>query len=117
MSTVKADNFADRNGDNSIPQSYLFGGVAKSRIRYPNGAASISDSMNISSLTDSSTGNAIANLTSAMGSASYEAFATADEYHTAVTVSSASAYNIRSYNSSHAAADAAASGMNLGDLA
>ena len=71
-SELRVNTLKDASGNNSIATSFVAGGSAKSFINYNQSSGlSVEASFNITSCTDSATGVAIPNLTSAMSGGDY----------------------------------------------
>ena len=68
---VKVDTLQNNAGTSSVGMDYVVNGSAKAYIYSPATSASISDSFNISSITDGGTGEQDMNLASAMSNANY----------------------------------------------
>ena len=66
MSTIIASNISD--GTTSVPSTTVVNGSAKAHVLYNQLSPSILNSLNVSSLTDNSSGRGIINFTSAMAS-------------------------------------------------
>jgi hypothetical protein len=80
MSTIKVTNVQDTSGGNSSTSAEIFSGRAKAWINFDGtGTVSISDSFNVSSVTDNGTGDYTVSFTNAMANANY-AFTYGMEY-------------------------------------
>ena len=78
-SELRVTTIANNAGSESVDTTYVVNGSAKAWISLiGTGTVSIDDSLNISSITDNSTGNYTNTLTNAMGAANYAAFAGGD---------------------------------------
>ena len=73
-SELRVNTLKDASGNNSIATSYVAGGSAKCWVNF-NGTGTIAarDSLNVSSLTDNSTGYYRTNISSAMSDANFNA--------------------------------------------
>ena len=72
MSTIIAANISD--GTTSVASTYVVNGSAKAWVNFNGtGTVAIGDSMNVSSITDNSTGDYTSNFTAAMSDANYAA--------------------------------------------
>ena len=69
--TLTTSDTVNTGTEKSIDTSYIYNGVAKAWIHVPDGAGSINDSFNITSLDDDGTGDHGINYTNSMGSANY----------------------------------------------
>ena len=71
-SELRVNTLKDASGNNSIGVSYVAGGSAKSWIKYNGtGTIAITDSFNVASITDETTGTTTVTFTGAMGNANY----------------------------------------------
>lgn len=70
-SELRLTTLANNAGTESVDTTYVINGSAKAHIYSPATSASISDSFNISSITDGGTGEQDMNLASAMSNANY----------------------------------------------
>lgn len=78
-SELRVTTIANNAGTESVGSTYVINGSAKAWISLiGTGTVSIDDSLNISSITDNSTGNYTNTLTNAMGADNYAAFAGGD---------------------------------------
>ena len=76
MSTLKVNTIQNTSGGSSSTPEQIEQGRAKSWVHFNgSGTVSIYDSFNVSSITDSSQGHYIVNLTNAMSNINYAAFA------------------------------------------
>jgi hypothetical protein len=70
-SELRVNTLKDASGNNSIATSFVAGGSAKAWHNAASDGASVNDSFNMSSYTDSATGIGVHNFTSALGNANY----------------------------------------------
>ena len=70
-SELRVNTLKDASGNNSVALSVVTGGVAKAFNAYDFNTDTQRDSFNVSSTTDRGTGSSYANLSSAMGTATY----------------------------------------------
>lgn len=115
MSEVRADLISDRAGTG--PAEFTKQWAAKMFISYPAGAASISASGNVSSLTDYATGDARPNLTNAMADANQSLVMGGDNYNTASVWTSASQAAMITADNSYTYTDGKGTASAFGDLA
>jgi len=79
-SELRVDTLKDSSGNNSVGMSYVAEGSAKSWIKYNGtGTIAISDSFNVSSIGDFTTGTTVVNFTNAMNNANYSIVATCSD--------------------------------------
>jgi len=122
-SELRVDTLKDSSGNNSVGMSYVAGGSAKSWIKYNGtGTIAISDSFNVASITDETTGTTTVTFTGAMGNANYSIKGQNSDgsLHLQVvdTNQAASAYRQRTLDGGGSLADdAAVYGDTHGDLA
>lgn len=111
FTTATADNVSD--GTTSVPTGYVVNGSAKAWINFNGtGTVAIRDSLNVSSLTDNSTGVYTVNYSSSFSNADYS-FAAGVDVATAVVATifsttlppTSSAITLRSYASNFASVD------------
>ena len=79
MSTIDVSNLND--GTTTVATTFITNGPAKARVQYDQSSAAISDSFNMSSVTDSSTGNFRTNFTSSMSNSNYCSVGMVRTYH------------------------------------
>lgn len=77
-SELRVDTLKDSSGNNSVGMAYVAGGSSKAWVNF-NGTGTIAarDSLNLSSLTDSSTGNYVINFSSNFSDGNFSAVAIA----------------------------------------
>lgn len=79
-SELRVNTLKDAAGANSVAMEYVAGGSAKAWIKYNGtGAIAISDSFNVASITDETTGTTTITLTSSFGNANYSTVATCSD--------------------------------------
>ena len=72
MSTIKVTNIQDTSGNNSSTSEEIAQGRAKAWVNFDGtGTVAISDSFNVSSITDNAAGNYTVTMTNALGNANY----------------------------------------------
>ena len=122
-SILRVNTLTDASSNNSIATSFVAGGSAKSWIKYNGtGTIAITDSFNVASITDETTGTTTVTFTSAMGNANYSIKAQNSENALHIQVVSAnqatSAYRQRTLDGGGSLADdPAVYGDTHGDLA
>jgi len=70
-SELRVNTLKDASGNNSIATSFVAGGSAKAWHNAASDGASVNDSLNLSSYTDTGTGDGAHNFTSSMGNVNY----------------------------------------------
>ena len=70
-SELRVNTLKDASGNNSIATSFVAGGRAKAWHNAASDGASVNDSLNMSSYTDTGTGDGLHNFTSSMGNVNY----------------------------------------------
>tara|TARA_R100001509_G_C4859691_1_gene212965 strand:- start:301 stop:696 length:396 start_codon:yes stop_codon:yes gene_type:complete len=70
-SELRVNTLKDASGNNSVATSVVFGGTAKAWVDIPANGASLNDSFNIGSSTDSGTGDRRVAFTNNMATANY----------------------------------------------
>lgn len=83
MSTIKADNYANRLGTKSVPADYVVNGTAKAWAVLDMGGPTVLGSLNVSSVTGFGPGDFQKNFTSAMANANYAQQGSSNSFHTA----------------------------------
>ena len=79
-SELRVDTLKDSSGNNSVGMSYVAEGSAKGWIKYNGtGTIAISDSFNVASITDETTGTTTVTFTNAMNNANYSTVATCSD--------------------------------------
>jgi len=79
-SELRVNTLKDAAGANSVAMEYVAGGSAKAWIKYNGtGTIAISDSFNVASITDETTGTTTITLTSSFGNANYSTVATCSD--------------------------------------
>ena len=79
-SELRVNTLKDAAGANSVAMTYVAGGSAKAWIKYNGtGTIAISDSFNVASITDETTGTTTITLTSSFGNANYSTVATCSD--------------------------------------
>jgi len=79
-SELRVNTLKDAAGANSVAMEYVAGGSAKVWIKYNGtGTIAISDSFNVASITDETTGTTTITLTSSFGNANYSTVATCSD--------------------------------------
>jgi len=123
-SELRVNTLKDSAGNNSIGMSYVAEGSAKVWIQFTMGTPTIQSSFNISSMTDTGTGDAAANITNAFDSATGYSLTGGGNHHTlgndVVDNDSASVISYRQFNNSSAVADGTGTNSSMtahGDLA
>lgn len=103
MSTLTVTSVQNIAGDGA---AQLYEGTAKAWASIVGtGTAAVSESLNVTSLTDNGTGDYDLNLTSAMSGTTYHAASGSTFMHSAAFPTSASQVGIAGQNSSHSAVD------------
>ena len=122
MSTLKADTIVASDG--TSPATLTKQHAAKVWIQFAMGTPTIQSSFNISSMTDTGTGDAAANITNAFGSATGYSLTGGGNHYTlgndVVDNDSASVISYRQFDNSAAAADGGGTNCSMtahGDLA
>ena len=83
-SELRVTTIANNAGTENVNTSFVINGSAKAYIDVPDGQASINKSMNVSTLTDTGTGDGAVNFTTSFDSSNY-AVASACPDHASVT--------------------------------
>jgi hypothetical protein len=79
-SELRVNTLKDAAGANSVAMTYVAGGSAKAWIKYNGtGTIAISDSFNVASITDETTGTTTITLTSSFSNANYSTVATCSD--------------------------------------
>lgn len=115
MSTLRTNRIELGDGSKGVATDYVVGGSVKSWVNFNGSLASIRDSLNVSSLTDRSTGKFSSNFTNAMANGNYAAIATTGYYNDTVDTNDCDVYNIQAGLYGIATADSAASDNSWGD--
>ena len=103
MSTIIASNVSD--GTLSIPTTYVTNGSAKAWAEVNMATATIKDSLNVASITDTATGDFTVTQTSAMGSLNYGIVTSGGDRIDQSVITSASAHRQISEGSTFARTD------------
>ena len=90
MSTLKVDTMEDLSAGESVDTAYLIHGTAKALLNYDHAGATINKSLNVSSVTDISTGKITVNFISSFADTHYCVSQSSDDsgsnYDWAITV-------------------------------